>query len=197
MKPRLGSLLVIALVAGSCSAGGSSGDSSTLPATTSIAVTVTTQPVTVVTTTVPPTTTSTSVAATTTVDPLATARAAFLAMESEWDAASTVVLEAHGDSGMVTWESQPAWCTDQSVVDEAWAGSVAAFAWPDELQAIADALVLALTARSGIFKECAMLPGSYIGQSPIFNRTDEAYLGLNAARDELRVGLRLPRIEYG
>jgi hypothetical protein len=158
--------------------------------TTTTAAVTTTIPVT--TTTVAPTTTTTTISA------LVVARTAFLEMETLWDSDSLAVTLEHGDEGfLVPWEDQPAWCADQSVIDDAWAVGIAGYAWPAELQAEADELIAALAARSSVFLQCADLPGSFQGQSPIFDRTDAAYLALNAARDALRRGLGLPRIQYG
>ena len=145
------------------------------------------------TTTLAPTTT---VAPTTTINPLFAMRADYLVMETEWNTASEVVYNAHvGSEGSFTgvlWEDQPTWCAEQVVVDEKLAADITAYLWPSDLQAMADEVSLALTVRAGVFHECSQLPGSFIGQSPIFDRQDAAYEALLLARIKLRTALGLP-----
>ncbi len=149
-------------------------------------------PTVVSTTTGSSTSTSTTAAPTTTIDPLAPAREAFLVMETEWETNSDIALNTHGDDlYTILWEDQPDWCADQAIVDAKWASDITGYAWPPELAASADELVVALTVRSGVFEECSRLPGTFYGQSPIFDRTDAAYIGLNIARGKLRLDLGL------
>lgn len=123
-------------------------------------------------------------------------RADYSAMESEWDAATELAYNSHvsseGSFTGVPWEEQPAWCAEQAAADEKLAADITAYVWPSELQARADEVSMALTLRAGVFHECSQLPGSFIGQSPIFDRTNDAYEGLFKARIKLRTALGLP-----
>ncbi|WKZ83460.1 MAG: hypothetical protein QY307_04250 [Acidimicrobiia bacterium] len=203
MDRRTRCVVVFALLMGACAS------ANTAPATSSVLTTASasslpttadpaeTQPApTVVSaTTGSSNSTSTTAAPTTTIDPMAPAREAFLVMEIEWETSSDIARNTHGDGNMVLWEDQPDWCADQAIVDASWASDVAGYAWPPELAASADALVVALTVRSGVFEECSRMPGTWDGQMPIGDRIDAAYVGLNTARDDLCLGLGLPRIE--
>lgn len=201
MNRRTRCVVVFALLAGACA----SADTAPAPSSVSTTASATTLPTTggtqpaptvVSTTTGSSNSISTTAAPTTTIDPLAPAREAFLVMETEWETSSDIARNTHGDGNMVLWEDQPDWCADQAIVDAKWGSDIAGYAWPPELAASADELVVALTVRSGVFEECSRLPGTWDGQMPIGDRTDAAYFALNAARDDLRLGLGLPRIEY-
>ena len=146
-----------------------------------------------------PTTTAlvpTTVAPTTTTNPLFAMRADYDAMETEWNAATELALNSHatndGSFNGVPWEEQPAWCVEQAAADEKLAADITAYVWTSDLQAKADEMSTALTVRAGIFHECSQLPGSYMGQSPIFDRTHDAYEALFTARIRLRTALGLP-----
>ena len=115
-------------------------------------------------------------------------------MDTKWTAVSAALHELYVDRsfGGIPWESYPSWCSEQAVIDETFAAEITAYAWPADLQAKADELSLALTVRAGIFHECSQLPGSLIGQSPIFDRQDAAYEGVFKSRIKLRNALGLP-----
>ncbi len=139
---------------------------------------------------------TTTVAPTTTTNPLFAMRADYQTMESEWDAASELAYNSYvsseGSFTGVPWEDQPKWCGEQAIADEKLAADITGYVWPSDLKAKADELSLALSVRAGVFHECSQLPGSYIGQSPIFDRQDDAYEGVNIARVKLRYALGLP-----
>ena len=176
-------ITLLVLVVGCGGSNSASTDSPSTPAVSTAAPTTSLAP-------------TTTVAPTTTINPLFAMRADYLVMETEWNTASEVVYNAHvGSEGSFTgvlWEDQPTWCAEQAVVDEKLAADITAYLWPSDLQAIAEEVSLALTVRAGVFHECSQLPGSFIGQSPIFDRQDAAYEALLLARIKLRTALGLP-----